>query len=63
MTTITIKDNKKLPKTDFQSLEDFLDWAVDYFQEDAPLSPETIQKAENAQKEISSPNSTFRPVS
>lgn len=63
MTTITIKNGKKLPKTDFESLEELLDWAVDYFQEETPLSPETIQKAKNAKEEIKSPHSTFRPTS
>lgn len=63
MTTITIKNGRKLPKTDFESLEELLDWAVDYFQDETLLSPETIQKAKDAKKEIISSNSTFRPVS
>lgn len=63
MTTITIKNGKKLPKTNFESLEELLDWVVDYFQNDPPLSPETIQKAKDAKEEITSPNSTFRPAS
>ena len=63
MTTITIKNGKKLPKTYFESLEELLDWIVDYFQQESPLSPETIQKAKDAKEEIIFPNSTFYPVS
>ncbi|MBK5212981.1 MAG: hypothetical protein JJE55_04895 [Flavobacteriaceae bacterium] len=63
MTTITIKNGKKLPRTDFESLEELLDWAVDYFQGEVPLSPETIQKTKDAKKELASPDSTFRPAS
>ncbi|AOR29455.1 hypothetical protein FORMB_24370 [Formosa sp. Hel1_33_131] len=62
MTTITIKDGQKLPKTEFGTIKDFLEWAVDHFQEEIPLSEKTIKKAAKAKKEISSPNSTFKPA-
>ncbi len=62
MTTIKIKNGKKLPKTEFESIEELLDWAVDYFQDEKPLSADTIKKAEIARNEISSVNSTFRIV-
>jgi len=62
MTTITIKDGKKLSKTEFGTIKDFLEWAVDHFQEEMPLSVQTINKAAKAKEEISSPNSTFKPA-
>lgn len=62
MTTITIKENLKLSKTEFQSIEEFLDWAVEYFQDEPPLSKEIIEKAEMAKKELLSANSAFREV-
>ena len=62
MTIITIKNEEKLPKTEFGTMKDFLEWAVDYFQEEEPLSKETIAKAEKAKKEISASNSTFKPA-
>jgi len=62
MTTITIKNGEKLPKTDFDNLEELLDWAIDHFQEEESLSASTIKKAKAAKKEISSPTSSFRQV-
>ncbi|MDA9303590.1 hypothetical protein N9Q03_00460 [Flavobacteriaceae bacterium] len=62
MTTITIKDGEKLSKTEFRTIKDFLEWAVDHFQEEMPLSPKTIQSSVKAKEEISSINSTFKPA-
>ncbi len=62
MTTITIKNGQKLAKTEFQTIQDLLDWAVEHFQNEPPLSKEIIQKAEKAKTELNSGNSTFKPA-
>jgi len=62
MTTITIKDGKNITKTEFQTIQDFLDWAIEHFQNEPPLSKEIIQKAEKAKAELHSNNSTFKPA-
>ena len=62
MTTITIKNGEKLSKTEFGTMKDFLEWAVDHFQEEMPLSAKTIENAIKAKEEISSINSTFKPA-
>jgi hypothetical protein len=62
MTTITIKNGEKLSRTNFENIEDFLNWAVDYFVEDKPLSVDIINKCEKAKIEKKSSNSSFIEV-
>jgi hypothetical protein len=62
MTTIKIKNGEQFSKTDFENLEDLLDWAIEHYQENQSLSPEVIKKAAKAKREIESANSTFRPA-
>ncbi len=62
MTTITLQDEQKLPKTDFKNLAALLDWAVDHFTAESPLSAKIIAKSQQARKEKLSAHSTFKKV-
>ena len=62
MTTFTIKNGGDFSKTNFDTIQDLLDWAVEHFQNEPELSTEIILKAEKAKAELHSDKSTFQPV-
>ncbi|MCF6270207.1 MAG: hypothetical protein L3J41_10875 [Melioribacteraceae bacterium] len=51
MTIITIKNDEKLSRTQFENLEDLLNWAGSYFIENLPLSEEIIDMFVQSQKQ------------
>ena len=61
-TTITIKNGENLPRTEFDTVQDFIDFALNYLQRESSLTKAEIAEAKAARDLWKKDKSSFRRV-